>query len=137
MLSIVPWRVRAGMASGLLMFLICAPDALSQPPPGGTPGGNATPPTPGGNKPPSVSIVAIQLPNNAWRFQGTVSDEYPGGLTVRLSGVPGLSGTSAVTAADGSYSVTVILQPGVSGTVTATVTDREGETGSGSTYISG
>jgi|GEM_PF-3928219 len=125
------------MASGLLMFLICAPDALSQPPPGGTPGGNATPPTPGGNKPPSITIAAVQLSNGAWRFQGTVSDENPAGLTVSLRGVPGLSGTSAVTAADGSYSVTVNLQPGVSGFVTATVTDREGLEGSASTYIGG
>jgi hypothetical protein len=119
------------MASGLLMFLICAPDALSQPPPGG----NATPPTPGGNKPPSITIVAVQLPNGAWRFYGTVSDETPGGLAVRLRGVSGLSGTSAVTAADGSWSVTVTLAPGVSGTVEATVTDPEGLTGSASTFI--
>jgi len=130
----VSWKVRARMALGFLVLLACAPDALGQLPP---PGGNVTPPIPGGgNKPPSVSIAAVQQANNAWTFKGIVTDEAPAGLIVRIS-VNGVSGISAVTGSDGSYSVTVPLVPGASGIATATVTDPGGLTGSGSTYFGG
>jgi len=86
------------------------------------------------NAAPTVSVSAIQRPNNAWTFKGSVGDEAPAGLIVRLSGA-GLIGITAVVQSDGSFSVTVTLAPGASGTVFATVTDWYELTGTGQTYF--
>ena len=62
-----------------------------------------------------------------WTFSGRVSDEYAAGLTVRFGGLPSLQGKTAVVAADGTFSLTVILANGEQGTATAQTTDWWGQ----------
>jgi hypothetical protein len=86
------------------------------------------------NAAPSVNnFIAVGGPNNTWTFSGSVGDEAPGGLTVTLTGPPGVQGATAIVQADGTWSVTLTLTPGAGGNVTATVTDWYGATGSGYT----
>jgi hypothetical protein len=82
---------------------------------------------------PMVSVSAQGGPNNSWTFSGTVGDEAPGGLTVTLSGPPGVQGATALVQANGTWTVTLTLAPGSGGIVTATVTDWYGLTGYGYT----
>jgi len=88
------------------------------------------------NVPPMVSIIAVQGPGNTWTFSGRVGDECPEGLSVSLTGPAGVNGATATVGADGLWSVTVTVGPGVSGFVTATVTDWYSATGSAMTYFS-
>lgn len=88
------------------------------------------------NDAPTVgNFIAVQGPNNAWTFSGTVTDEAPGGLTVTLAGPTGVQGASAVVQVNGNWSITLSLAPGTSGTVTATVSDWYGRTGSATTLF--
>ena len=74
--------------------------------------------------PPSITgFSATYIGNNTWTFSGTVTDQTPAGLSVQLGGVSGVAGQTATVAADGSFSVTVQLASGVSGTATAQTTD--------------
>jgi hypothetical protein len=86
------------------------------------------------NEAPTVgNFIAVQGPNNTWTFSGTVGDEAPEGLTVTLAGPAGVQGATATVLANGSWSVTLSLLEGTSGTVTATVTDWYAQTGSATT----
>lgn len=86
-----------------------------------------------GNGPPTTTHSAVHGENGAITFSGQVMDEAPGGLVVTITGGPGLAGTSAIVLANGSWSVTVTLPLGSTGTATATVTDWYGLTGTRST----
>lgn len=69
------------------------------------------------------SFTARQSTGNMWIFQGHVTDESPAGLTVQLSGLPGLSGVTATVQSDGTFWVGVQLARGTSGLAQAQVTD--------------
>jgi hypothetical protein len=86
-----------------------------------------------GNAAPTITVRAVHGANDTVTFSGTVGDEVPAGLVVTLAGGPGVAGTSAIVLADGTWSVPVTLASGATGTVTATVTDWYGLTGSAST----
>jgi hypothetical protein len=81
------------------------------------------------------NFIAVQGPNNTWTFSGTVGDEAPEGLTVTLAGPTGVQGATATVLANGSWSVTLSLLAGTSGTVTATVADWYGQTGTATTFF--
>ena len=87
------------------------------------------------NVAPSVTVVAIQGPNNTWTFRGTVSDECPEGIVVTLAGPAGVNGQTATAGTGGAWSITLTLSPNASGRVTATATDQYGLTGSGDTFF--
>jgi hypothetical protein len=73
---------------------------------------------------PTISnFQAEQGPQNCWTFSGKVTDESAAGLLVHLGGIASLTGVTATVQADGSFSVTVHLQPGEEGTATAQTTD--------------
>jgi hypothetical protein len=72
-----------------------------------------------------VSFIAISS-GNSWTFTGMVNDPSPAGLSVQFGGVSGLGGTATVLA-DGTFSVTIQLGPGVTGYATAQVTDWWGQ----------
>ena len=61
--------------------------------------------------------------DDAWTFEGAVTDENPGGLTVTFSGL--LEGHSVTTNEDGTFSYTVVITE--SGIVGAKATDELGE----------
>jgi hypothetical protein len=88
-----------------------------------------------GNAAPTTTITATHGTGGNWTFSGTVTDEAPAGLTVTLAGPGAIQGRTATAQANGTWSVTVNLRAGVQGTVTATVTDWYGLTGSASTYF--
>jgi hypothetical protein len=71
---------------------------------------------------------AIDAGSGVWGFQGTVVDEYPGGLKVRLGGLPSVQGVEITVNSSGWFTKTIQLQPGETGTVTAVVTDWWGAT---------
>jgi hypothetical protein len=82
------------------------------------------------NAAPSVgNFRAVQGPGNSWTFSGSVTDEAAAGLSVTLAGPAGVNGATATVLADGSWSVTLTLPDGTSGTVSATATDWYGLTG--------
>jgi hypothetical protein len=84
---------------------------------------------------PTVSVIAVQGPNNTWTFRGNVGDECPEGMIVTFEGPAGINAVTATIQAGGAYSVTVTLSPNASGQVTARTTDWYGQTGSGYTYF--
>jgi hypothetical protein len=82
-----------------------------------------------GNMPPAIegfSIVWVE-PGH-YQITGRVADEYPGGLTVTFDGIPSLEGVTAVTNADGTFSLTVTLRTDGSdtGNVSAVTVDAGG-----------
>jgi hypothetical protein len=80
------------------------------------------------NAPVISDFVASEGTNNYWTFTGKVTDESAAGLTVTLGGVTGLDGSKVTVQADGTFSFTIQLEAGVSGTAMATVTDWWGLT---------
>lgn len=77
---------------------------------------------------PTISnFSARRLYGNCWTFSGTVSDECAEGLIVHFGGLPSLEGKTAVVGADGTFSLTIDLQPGEEGTATAQTTDWWGQ----------
>ena len=79
------------------------------------------------NTPPTITnFVALQELGNVWTFEGQVNYAYPQGLTVTLGGSPSLQGVTATVAANGTFYVTVQLQPGEDGTASAQTTDAWG-----------
>jgi hypothetical protein len=82
------------------------------------------------NSPPKIiNFRAIYNGNNSWTFTGQVQDEYSAGLVVRLGGIPSLdnSNPSATVQANGTFSITITLQPGENGGVTADCLDWWGQ----------
>ncbi len=75
------------------------------------------------NAPIIQGFTATENSNNYWTFSGWVSDESAPGLIVQFGGLPSVTGKTAVVGTDGTFSLTVQLQPGEAGDVTAQVTD--------------
>jgi len=76
------------------------------------------------NAAPSITgFAATAGSNNMWTFSGQVSDEYAPGLTVTLSNIPGVGNVTVLVSSSDTFSYTVQLAAGASGTVDATVTD--------------
>jgi hypothetical protein len=79
-------------------------------------------------KPVIDGFQATLVSGTTWTFTGTVTDATPGGLSVQFSGLNSLTGKSATTANDGSFSLTVTLAQGETGTAGAQVTNWFGLT---------
>jgi hypothetical protein len=78
--------------------------------------------------PPQIStFTASQGDNNMWTFSGNVNAQSPAGLIITFGGLPELVGKTAAVAADGTFSITVQLQPGEIGTATAQTVDWWGQ----------
>jgi hypothetical protein len=76
------------------------------------------------NTPPVIqNFRASWVSGTTWVLSGSVSDESPAGLTVQFGGVGSADGRTATVAADGTFSLTVTLQPGEGGMVSALCTD--------------
>ncbi len=76
-----------------------------------------------------VDFTAEQVGNGLFVFSGRVIDEAPGGLVVTFGGgVPSVSGLTAMTDANGMFSLTVRLQTNGTdtGTVSAITVDAQG-----------
>ena len=84
------------------------------------------------NNAPGTTCKAVVGTGNILTISGKVTDEVPAGLTVILSGSRAVNGLSAIVLANGTWSTSTSIPPGSHGTVTATVTDWYGLTGSGS-----
>lgn len=129
-MSLYSRLVRAGGPAALIILLLAAPAAMAQVPSSGptpTPVGG-TDSGPAGNVAPTITMTITHGPNGIVTFSGKVTDEMPAGLVVILTGGPGVSG-SAIVLADGTWSTTLVLSEGATGTATATVTDWGGLTG--------
>jgi hypothetical protein len=87
------------------------------------------------NAAPTTTISAVHGFGYSWTISGVVTDEARAGLTVTLTGPPGINGRTATVLANGTWSITATLGPRAQGIATATVTDWYGLTGSASTYI--
>ncbi len=83
------------------------------------------------NSSPTVGgLTAVGAGRGAVTFSGTVTDEFPSGLTVVISATHG--STYALTLANGSFTTTMSsLPPGATGTATFTAYDQWGATGTG------
>jgi hypothetical protein len=79
------------------------------------------------NPPRIVNFQAINNGNNIWTFTGQVQDEYAAGLVVTLGGIPSLDNVTVTVQANGTFSYTIMLQPGESGGVTAECIDWWGQ----------
>lgn len=79
--------------------------------------------------PPEITYFGASHPyGNTWIFSGSVAAGVcPAGMTVQLGGLTGLQGQTATVQADGTFSITVTLQPGDDGTATAITTDPFGQ----------
>jgi hypothetical protein len=75
------------------------------------------------NSAPSITLFANNVSGNLWTFSGKVMDEYAPGLTVTFSGTPSVDGKTVIVQSDGTFSLTVTLQPGETGWIYATTTD--------------
>jgi hypothetical protein len=74
-----------------------------------------------------VDFTATEDYGCTWTFAGNVSDPNMAGMHVALGGLQSLAGQTVTVAADGSFSLTIMLQPGESGTATAQATDCNGQ----------
>ena len=70
-----------------------------------------------------TSFQVIQGPNGNWTFQGTVSDEAPGGIIVTFGGNAQITGLKAICDQNGNFSATFYLPNLNSGFVTASCCD--------------
>ena len=75
------------------------------------------------NQRPIVELSAVNNGDNWWTLSGRVLDEAPEGLVVRLSGPPSINGQTVTVGADGTFSITVQMQEGESGYLTAWTAD--------------
>lgn len=76
-----------------------------------------------------IDFSAEEGPVRVWIFRGEVADSYPvEGLVVRFSGIPAVTGKTAIVDEDGKFSLTVQLAVAEEGTVTASVTNIIGVT---------
>lgn len=84
------------------------------------------------NAAPATNCRAI-IRGSTLTISGMVADEAPGGLTITLSGSAAVNGLRTTVLANGVWTTTATILPGGHGTVTATVTDWYGLTGSATT----
>jgi hypothetical protein len=70
-----------------------------------------------------TNFTATEGQMRMWTFSGTVEAQYAPGLVVTFGGLASLQNQTATVGADGSFSLTIQLQPGETGYATAQVTD--------------
>src|SRR5262245_8723785 len=71
-----------------------------------------------------LSFAAVESGStNVWTFSGTVAASNPAGLVVKLGGLQSLQGKTCTINSDGTFAMTVALQPGESGTASAQFVD--------------
>ncbi|MBX9582378.1 MAG: hypothetical protein K2X87_18910 [Gemmataceae bacterium] len=129
-------RPAAALAVALVAGLLAANLAGgSEPPAAGFGSGPATlgPPAPGPDPEPNtaptiVDFAAEEILPGVFRFTGRVVDEAPANLTITFGGVPSARGKTAITGADGKFSVNITLRRDGTdaGTVTAKTKDFQG-----------
>jgi hypothetical protein len=74
-----------------------------------------------------LSFAAIESGStNVWTFSGSVAASNPAGLVVKLGGLSSLQGKTCTINSDGTFAMTVALQPGESGTASAQFVDWSG-----------
>jgi hypothetical protein len=80
------------------------------------------------NQAPQIQVYCSEIGAGLIRVYGQVTDESPGGLTVRFGGIPSAQGRTTTTLADGSFSMILHVQTNGSdiGVVTAQTTDNQG-----------
>lgn len=86
---------------------------------------------PSADGPVIVDFTATEVAHGLYRFTGRVIADSPGGLVVRFGGEPvSVAGLTAVTEADGTFSLLVIVHTdgSDSGYVTAVTQDAQGHT---------
>jgi hypothetical protein len=89
----------------------------------------SAPSTGGRGQAPVITGFRYAAGNGLWTFMGHVDDDTPAGLTVRFGGAPeSLQGQTAVTDANGDFSLTLSLQTNGNdaGTATTDTTDPDG-----------
>jgi hypothetical protein len=83
------------------------------------------------DSPTITKFTAVQGADGLWTFSGHVNAFYAPGMTVQLWGIPTLNGTTGYTAVtvdtNGNFSLTVQLQHGEQGTVSAETWDWLGQ----------
>lgn len=98
-------------------------DTLS---PDDEPLGDPPSPPPSSNKPPKVVNFSGRRDSpGVWVLSGKVEDEKPAGLTVRFGGLNAAKGYTAITDANGNFTITIDIG-NVTGEVWARTTDAEG-----------
>ena len=76
------------------------------------------------SNPPAINnFTATLVSGTTWTFSGTVSDADAPGLMVQLGGLPSLQGKSATVASDCTFSITITLAAGETGTASAQCTN--------------
>jgi hypothetical protein len=70
-----------------------------------------------------INFVAVNEDGNYWTFQGHVQDESAQGEMIYFAGLPDMQNARAMVDANGDFTVTVQLQSGEHGTVTAQTMD--------------
>jgi hypothetical protein len=85
-------------------------------------------PTGGGSgaTPPVIANFVAAQQGSFWTFSGTVQDPNLTGLTVHLGGLPEVNNVVVNCDAQGNFTITITLQAGESGIVTALATDSAG-----------
>ena len=102
---------------GLVLALVAAVQTSAK---GTASSGNAF-----GNAP-TVTLDPTEGPLRIWTFSGTVTDESVTTCTVKLGGIPSLSGKTATPNSSGGYSLSVQLGEDEEGTAWAQAYDNEG-----------
>ncbi len=72
-----------------------------------------------------TNFKGVEGPNRIWTFTGTVTGT--GCTTVTFGGLPSLKGLTAPVLANGTFSLSVQLQPGEGGTAWAQIFDENGQ----------
>jgi hypothetical protein len=75
---------------------------------------------------PVIDLHASEGERGWWTFSGVVATDNPWGLTVRFGGLASLQGQTTEVQSDGTFRLTIRLQNGEDGLVTAQTTDWEG-----------
>jgi hypothetical protein len=73
------------------------------------------------------NFTASGGPNRVWTFSGQVAARNASELTINFGGIPSLKGETVQVAADGTFTLSVVLQPGEMGMVWAETTDCWGQ----------
>jgi hypothetical protein len=87
------------------------------------------------NPMPSIDFGVVADGDGQFTLRGRVIDTWPAGLEVFFGGLPGVSGEFVTVNADGTFAVTVELDSGDCGFVTASVTNWWGQIGQAQDYV--
>ncbi|MBM4070344.1 MAG: hypothetical protein FJ271_15525 [Planctomycetes bacterium] len=75
------------------------------------------------NDPSITNFAAVHGIGTVWTFQGRVIDESASGLTITFAGIPSLANRTTTVGQDGWFYLTIELQEGEEGVVTAETID--------------